>query len=241
VAYRKCLNDALLLTTDCTTNLKKLAKIYNDSIQCKHIDLLQIRIKNTLENLRSALDFCAQAMVMKFADSRPKKVYFPYAALNTPKEKFDREQKIEKALPNLREKNPDLYSLIYSMQHFNHEGLRWFPEFMDLNNKNKHVYLVPGKIVEGVTLKQDGLTIISEGILITESGSINTSSGVTKGPIRITPDNVENFASLGIAKIEYWEAIFIEGYGFPMNAHQFVSHCVIAIDSVVKLISEKID
>lgn len=237
--YRKCLDDAVSLVKDCESNLRSLKQLYETSLKKKEIDdLLLIRVKNNFENLRSALDFCAQAMVMKYSDKKPKRVYFPYATLNTSKEKFELDNRIAKALPDLKAKRPDLFNIIMAMQHFSHKGAKWFPEFMELNNKNKHTHLVPNEISEGVFLEMGGIKIYAEGISLSEEGSIETDKGVLKGPLNITPQNIAEHAAMGVAKVKYWESIFIEGYGFPMNVYQFNSHCVLAISSVVKRFSE---
>lgn len=111
--YRKCLDDAVSLVEDCESNLPSLKQLYETSLEKKEIDnLLLVRVKNILENLRSALDFCAQAMVLKYSNIEPKRVYFPYATLNTSKEKFDNENRIAKALPDLKIKRPDLFDLL---------------------------------------------------------------------------------------------------------------------------------
>lgn len=236
--YRKCLDDAVSLVEDCESNLPSLKKLYDISLEKKNIDgTLLVRVKNTLENLRSALDFCAQAMVLKYSNKKPKRIYFPYATLNTTKEEFEKWNRIENALPDLKSKRPDLFDIIMAMQYFSHEGAKWFPQFMELNNKNKHVHLVPNEITEGVVLEIDGSKIYAKGISLGESGSITTSKGVLKGPLNITPQNVGDYADMGVAKAAYWESIFIEGYGFPMNANEFISHCVRAISSVVKQFS----
>jgi len=101
--YRKCLDDAVSLVEDCESNLPLLKQLYETSLEKKAIDgKLHVRIKNVLENLRSALDFCAQAMALKYSKNKPNKVYFPYATLNTTKKQFDNKNSIEKALPDLK-------------------------------------------------------------------------------------------------------------------------------------------
>lgn len=236
--YRKCLDDAVSLVEDCESNLPSLKQLYETSLEKKKVDsILLVRVKNTLENLRSSLDFCAQAIVIKYSNKKPKRIYFPYATLNTPKEKFENDNRIEKALPDLKIKRPDLFDTIIAMQHFSHEGAKWFPQFMALNNKNKHVHLVPNEITEGVVLEVDGSKIYAKSISLGKTGSISTTKGVLKGPLNITPQNVAEYADMCVAKAAYWESIFIDGYGFPMNAYEFNSHCVRAISSVVKQFS----
>ena len=122
------------------------------------------------------------------------------------------------------------------MQHFSHPGAKWFPEFMELNNKNKHVHLVPNSLSEGVALSSGAQIISAKSISIGKGGSIRTNQGVLKGPVTITPESVGSGAQFGAFSAKSWQAIFIEGYGFPNNALQFTSHCVREISSVVRQI-----
>ncbi|MFL6623121.1 MAG: hypothetical protein ACJ8NR_11060 [Sulfurifustis sp.] len=227
------LQDALSLVVHCEAQLPVLKKLYDASLSARSVDTsLLIGVKNLLENLRSALDFCAHAIVEKYSDTTPKKIYFPYAATKEAKEEF--EKRMNRALPNVRSKRPDLWAMIIAMQHFSHPGAKWFPEFMNLTNKNKHVYLVPNEVVDGVALEAGGLQIHAEGITLGETGSIETDKGVLRGPMTVTPENADQYADLGVAKVTRWSAIYIEGYGYPMTADEFLAHCVKAISGVVE-------
>lgn len=233
--YKKCLGDAVILVEAAETDLCAMKELYLKSLEDKQIDpLLLVKVKMIFENLRSALDYVAQGLVLRYCPGHRGKVYFPYASSDVTKEQFIKSNRIEKSIPGLVESRPDLADFIISMQHFSRPGAEWFPQFMELNNRNKHVHLVPSGLVRGVRLSFDGSSIFAESIVLGESGQILTSSGVLKGPLLISPDNVNEFEGYGVFYAEAWESIYIDGYGFPMNSLEFVGHCVRAISAVVK-------
>lgn len=239
--YKKCLGDALILVNEAQNELSAIRSYYESSISNNEIDSrLLIKIKCTLELLRSALDYTAQGLVLKYSPQNKKKVYFPYATKETDREKFIKEKRIERSLPGLSEARPDLADLILSMQHFSSEGARWFPEFMDLNNKNKHVHLVPHEQFKGVSFVFEGRKIVSEGITIGETGAIETDKGILKGPLNITYENANDFNGYGIFKAEEYDAIYIDGYGYPLNSYEFMNHCVKALSAVVQVIANEV-
>lgn len=125
--------------------LEKIEKSYIESLQDKEIKkTLLIDIKNFMENLRSALDFCAHGLFYKYGNS-PKanpKIYFPYAFSKKTKTEFQREMTIEKKIPGIGS-NPDVIKMIEEFQHFGTSNNKWLPIFMDLNNENKHLKLSP--------------------------------------------------------------------------------------------------
>jgi len=233
--YRKCLDDAVLLVEEANLELSIIEELYFSSIKKTEIDnRLLIKIKGTFEHLRSSLDFVAQGIALKYDLKNKRNIYFPYARLGVDRETFVNEKRIEKSLPGLEKIRPDIVKFIMDMQHFSHEGAKWFPEFMELNNKNKHVHLVPQGLSKAVSLEFNGNQILAHGITIGESGSIKTKNGTLKGPLEITTENVNEFDGSGIFEAKAWEAIYIKGYGFPMNTFEFVRHCVCAISTVVK-------
>lgn len=239
--YRKCLDDALLLVEETESELPSIRKLYEESLADQSINpKLLIKTKSVLEHLRSALDFIAQGLVLKYAPMNDKKTFFPYAKLETDKEKFMNGNKIGKAIPGLSEHRPDLVDLILSMQHFSQDGMRWFPEFMELNNKNKHVHLVPHGLVKGVCLSIGGNYIFAKSIRLGKNGVINTDQGTINGPLTITPENVDKFDGYGIAAAEQWENIYIDGYGFPLNSFEFIRHCVQSLAEAVRIFNKKV-
>lgn len=239
--YRKCFTDAMLLVDESATELPFIEELYLKSLVEKEIDRrLPIRIKTVLEHLRSALDFVAKGLSLRYAPQNKKKVYFPYAKLNIDQETFLRKKYIDNSIPGLSNLRPDIARVIIAMQHFSHPGAKWFPEFMELNNQNKHIHLVPHGLFQGVSLEFEGRKIIAEGISLGETGTIETDFATLKGPLTITPVNASDFERYGIFGAERWEEIFIEGYGFPLNTNQFIAHCVKALSSVVKQFNQMV-
>jgi GNAT superfamily N-acetyltransferase len=123
---------------------KSLVNIKNTYDQSLHdqtiLPFLSIDIKNTMENLRSALDYMAKdiATIVCKKDTL-KKTYFPYGEN---KQNFD--SSIKKNLPNLRMADPDIHSLIESMQSHTCED-PWLYNFCQILNNNKHDSLSPLK------------------------------------------------------------------------------------------------
>lgn len=238
MSYKNYLEDALALVEHAEESLLEVKVLYENSITNKKIDKrLSINIKNILENLRSSLDYSANALVDLYSDNKPYKVYFPYASFKTTKEEFLNER-LRKYIPGLETKSPELFNAIVKMQHFSHPGAKWFPEFMELNNKYKHIHLVPSIINEGVKLNVGNSIISAKSICIGPKGSIAIGNDVINGPAEITPETLEKYKAKGM-KIVKWKAIFIDGYGYPKNAFQFTEHCVKAISSIVKWFDKK--
>jgi hypothetical protein len=102
-----------------------------------------IEIKNFMENLRSALDYCAVALFDKYGHSTKAapKVYFPYAKLTDDKSKFH-SVIVERSIPGLLTSRPDIVDKLASYQHFGNTG-NWLPQFMEITNENKHTQLTP--------------------------------------------------------------------------------------------------
>ncbi len=172
-------------------------------------DRLLIKIKSFLEGLRSALDYCAQGLAEKYGDKADKtKVAFPYARLSVTRDEFIGKKYVDNKIPGLAAKRPDIQDFILSMQHFSDSRCRWFPQFMDLTNKNKHIELTPHEKFEGVRVNIGGATIIAKGI----SGNIQGS-------------------------ISKWDAFLINGVDWPMTAIEFIRHCQRAIAITVKQLS----
>ena len=201
-------NQALALIEANNILLIEIERIYaQDLSKAKISDALLIKIKNLLENLRSALEYCAQDLAMKYGQSvNTRKVSFPYARLDVSREKFVSKKFIENKIPGLSDNCPRAVELILAMQHFSDPRCKWFPAFMDLTNTNKHIELTPHEKFEGVQAQIGGATIIAKGIDF-------------KGrPIESTG----------------WSEFIITGVDWPMTAIEFIRHCQRALSGVVR-------
>ena len=141
-----CFEDARDLVDHARAELPKIHQAYAQSLEAKEVKRhLLVEIKNLLENLRSALDFAAHGLFEKYGSS-PKaspNIYFPYAPLDRTRTDFEKSKRIEACIPGLAASRPDIVAALMDMQHFGSGGHRWLPEFMDLNNENKHEHLTP--------------------------------------------------------------------------------------------------
>ncbi len=137
-------HDAEELISHSRTKLETIQRLHDRSVKEQVIDpLLSIEIKNFMENVRSALDYCACALFSKYGYSnKPNpKIYFPYAKLADNKVTFQG-QIVDRAIPGLTSRRPDIVDVLSSYQHFGNTG-NWLPLFMELTNENKHHKLTP--------------------------------------------------------------------------------------------------
>lgn len=137
-------DDARELVTHSEAKLQIICDLHQQCLTEQMIKPgLLIEIKNFMENLRSALDYCASMLFNKYGHSKKAspKIYFPYAKLTDEKGQF-RTKIVERAIPGLLSSRPDIVDKLESYQHFGNTG-NWLPLFMELTNENKHEQLTP--------------------------------------------------------------------------------------------------
>jgi hypothetical protein len=140
------LDDAKQLVQYAREHLPQIEEAYNASLSEKEIKpKLLIEIKNLMENLRSALDFTARGLFLKYGSSKASdpRIYFPYASLTQSEDQFRKSGRIDACIPGLTANRPDIVTRIESYQHFADPRNKWLPVFMELNNENKHQQLTP--------------------------------------------------------------------------------------------------
>jgi len=169
--------DALELVNESKETLAEIKAAYEDSLHDQEIKpKLLIKIKNFMENLRSALDFTAHDLYDKYGTSSgdTPNIYFPYAWDELDLNGFRAKNRIEKCIPGLISNRSDIASRIESHQHFSHADNWWLPKFMDLNNENKHQRLTPQTRKE---TKQLNIKSSGGGASISLGGSASISLG----------------------------------------------------------------
>ena len=173
----KSFNDAKDLLVYCRKQFPEFESAYNESLQTKQIraDLL-ISIKNTLENLRSTLDYTAYGLFQRYGFSPKKrpKVYFPYAELSESAVDFCEHKRIENCIPGITSARPDIVERIESYQCFSGKNNRWLPVLMTLCNEGKHQQLTPQVRRETKELR---LSSGKAGISLGSGASISLSPG----------------------------------------------------------------
>ena len=155
------------------TSLGEIEKVYNASLASKGLDpQLLIKIKNFLENLRSALDYLGREIFDRNCTVPQGKhipVYFPILRETATQADFDAYMKGR--FPGLQAAAPHLYSALEGYQAFKSPAYCWLPQLSDLCNGNKHENLTPQTRTEQ-----------RETRLNTPSGSLGWNEGIQFGP-----------------------------------------------------------
>lgn len=131
------LSDIRALFDDCDSNLKRIDERYNSACSDElQKDVLKPLVKSTMEHLRSILEYSAQDIWESYTQKKGTPM-FPYGA---DEEKFVKS--LSKNLPGLAEKNPDIFSLVVSIQPHSC-GDTWLYDLCKHTNFNKHDRLKP--------------------------------------------------------------------------------------------------
>lgn len=156
------------------------------SVQSKNGTINKVSLKNTLENLRSVLDYAAQDVQSKLktlTNSKiPEKVYFPYGQRENHFKKS-----VNRNLPDLSIHMPSIYSLVNAIQPFKC-GDSWLVDLCGLTNDVKHNNLSKTENKKSRTIHQGGMPLVSvgEGSQVTMRG--NRVNGVLQDDVFIGSD-----------------------------------------------------
>ena len=192
-------DDSISLIEDAKNTLLEIKNSYAESLHEKEVkSKLLIKIKNFMENLRSALDFSSHYLFDKYGSSTVSnpKIYFPYAWGELDLAEFRRRNLIENKIPGLSSNRPDIAIAIEDFQHFSDEKNSWLPKFMDLNNENKHQRLTPQTRTEDKELNikfDNGLTAISLSggsiIHLAEGSTMEIGDSIIRGGQTFSAEN----------------------------------------------------
>jgi len=141
-------------------------EIENISEQAKNGEINKVILKNTLENMRSILDYVAQDILHKLKQNQKnkklsEKVYFPYG-----QKESHFKNSVKKNLSSLKHDEPELYDLIEASQPFK-SGDSWIVYLCLLTNEAKHNNLSKTKEQKSVSVKQGNFIHIEGGSNIT--------------------------------------------------------------------------
>lgn len=220
--------------------LAAIQNLYQKSLDEKSIkSVLLIAIKNFMENLRSALDFTARGLYYKYGapTKATPRIYFPYALKHQSLSDFRKSNRIEKCIPGLSASRPDVVTAIEDMQHWS-SGYAWLPDFMDLNNENKHKRLTPQTRKESKQLKisSGGISIgLSEGVSIQmgEGTSIHMGGAVIPGGQTIDVDNPPIILGEGRSQIITWVS-----FHFAANDRPVIPFLSEVLDGVSQIVND---
>ncbi len=137
--------DIGVLLQSTISQYEKIEKLYKRSLNKKDIDsILQVKIKNYLENARSILDYCSQD-INDFFEIQSEKVYFPIVSKEGNIESF--EGSINRNLPGLKTKSIELFEYLESIQPY-HNNCSWLADFATVTIDYKHRQLTPQTKIE---------------------------------------------------------------------------------------------
>ncbi|MFH4797946.1 MULTISPECIES: hypothetical protein [Vibrio harveyi group] len=146
----------------------------------------KVALKNTLENLRSVLDYAAQDIQSKLktltSNKIPEKVYFPYGQREN---HFNNSMK--KNLPHLDDCMPLVYTLLVGIQPFK-SGDSWLVDLCTITNDAKHNRLSKTDNIKSKTIYQGGMPFVNVGSgtkVILEGNRVN---GVIQDDVTMYPD-----------------------------------------------------
>jgi hypothetical protein len=205
--------DALLAEAD--EQMGPIRKAYAASLRAKEVAPgLQPKIKNVLENQRSALEYLAHAIVDQYG-KKGTRVYFPIVATAG-----DFSGRFDKNMQGVATARPDIRDAIEQRQPY-WSGYEWIGHLATLTNENKHQKLTPQRRAEATRLTggPGGGTIGTQGarIGIGEGAAIMIGQGAniqfaSEGPVR--SHNIEQttlvdwlFADPSISALETLETI----------------------------------
>ena len=138
---------------------------YQDSLDAKQVsDVLRVRIKTILENLRSCFDYMAHDIFeSKYPGAnKPNRLYFPIR-----QSAIEFQKALAADFPDLIASAPLVYAALEAVQPYNDP---WLGKFNKLNNHNKHENLV-----EQIRTEARQVTVARGG------GSVSWGPGVTFG------------------------------------------------------------
>lgn len=136
--------NAQQLVTHCEESWSGLTLLHDESIARHTVEpALQIEVKNFVENLRSALDYCAVELFRRYGGSKKpsQHIFFPYAKPPQPVSEFKSKQ-VEHCIPGLSTARPDIVETVAAYQYFGHTG-NWLHLLMKITNEHKHEQLTP--------------------------------------------------------------------------------------------------
>jgi|688.fasta_scaffold658399_1 hypothetical protein len=237
----KQFEDAKTLVEHSRNQLSKLRILYDSSLDNKSVDQsLLIEVKNLCENLRSSLDILAVGINLKYCDHVDgKKIYFPYAEIESDASDF--KKRLEKVFPGISIKRTDLHNYLIQIQHFESDGFKWLPAFMDLNNESKHQRIVPQIRKERKELHIKGTSgqvqlIMEEGALLElEPGAAADIGGAKLLGGQLVGVNNLPVIEGGSAEIVKWVSFHFESNNQAVLP--FLSNAVAGIHQIVDKLS----
>ncbi|MCT9852831.1 hypothetical protein P2R64_20870 [Priestia megaterium] len=229
-------NDIYDMLQDVDDTLLLIAENYVKAVENKEMkEILKVKIKNTMENLRSCLDYCIHDIDECVLGKHRIKLYFPYKET-----KNEFKDIINKNFKGLRNKNPKIYSILESIQDFQNEDSPWLTILCRKTNKVKHDSSLEQK-------RQDNHQVdIGNGLISMVNTRATFEGCVMNGvPLSLSVSPEGNITSrqpidprLSIEKID-WVTFTISGTN--RDVLEFLTQCKNGIERMVREIYTEIE
>ena len=224
------LSEAKALVEAARSGTVRLRPHYEVALSERNADdtTVRIEIKGILEQLRSALDYCAAELHERFAvgSARKKRVYFPIAPRGSKSSDF-----LCRVRETMRgvENRQDIVDLLSSFQEFSDPDNDWLPDLRTVVNENKHERLTPQRRTERERIQAQS----SAGTVSWLKDCVSFGPGVSilGVPINQETQRPEPSNSLKVSS-EIWVNFLFEGVG--RSVLPFLDRCVAGVESVVQ-------
>jgi len=222
------------LVQDSRTRVSELQKAYEDSLHERTVSTeLKIGIKNIIENLRSALDYCAKEIHSRFGSgANTDRVYFPIARPGANSNDF--RSLVGRSIPGLQQTRPDIVNTLASFQEFSDRKNIWLPHLATLANENKHEQLTPQTRTETQRISVD----LAAGHVSWNPEGVRFGSGVLIGGVPVNPKTqLPQPHPSQTVKREIWVSFIFKSIDQPVLP--FLNTCVDGVEIVVKELRSK--
>jgi hypothetical protein len=159
--------------------LELVGSIYESALQEQQVNsTLQVRIKNVVENQRSALEYVAHAIYAGYGDGKGARSYYPLAVVD---KKFP--TLFDRLLPGVAATCPAVRDAIEARQPYQ-GGYEWLHHLSLLTNENKHRRLTPQARTETRRVRVETVG----GSRVEYGEGVRFGSGVLIGGVPVDPN-----------------------------------------------------
>jgi len=203
-------------------------------------EIVKGRVKSSMEHLRSCLDYCLHDIDEQILKKHRKTLYFPY---KNSKNEF--KEAIKNQFKGLKNKSPEIYSILESVQDFNNQELPWLNILCKRTNVVKHDKLLKQKRQDNQASSIPGLVRVSENAQIKFDNVLLINDKKESIPMNFTLGSKGVIASKGpideritIEKIN-WVTFTINGTN--RDVLEFLTQCRNEIGEMVRKIYREIE
>lgn len=234
---------ALALCDMARRQVSDLTKTYQQSLREKAISIdLKIGIKNTIENLRSALDYTARETCERAGGDCDKvNVYFPIARKGFKASDF--ESLVGKNMAGLPSQRPDLVEVLATFQEFASPENDWLPELATLCNENKHQQLTPQVRREKreMRIRSGGVTmVIGEGttLAVGPTATVALGGAVILGGQTFGPGSPPKVVGPGMVEDIVW--VFFEFAATSRPVLPYLEAAISGVENITTTLKAKV-